>query len=1118
VDESPVINSDAWVRWDITALVQDWVAGMANYGMIVIDKNSDFDTAAAFHASEYSADKLKRPKLVVHYDEESTTIVRQKGTTPLGWSWDTYLSEANPTRNFGASSEILLNSGVKTKNHPIVRFRDVTGKAPNSILPGIDVSKAELVLYCSSTGGGLEADASFAYGIRQAWDPGVQDNTDGAAGWKFRNKSVWSIPGAAGFPAVDHNTVSTGNKALSAAIGQPVTWRCDTAAQHWADGQTNWGIALLPGDKVPVSARFFSSEGSVSDFYNPKLIATFSGTPNARYHAAWAVPDMPLHKLYTRVKGSRYTLSFRQGDPFGNTEDCTIERGGSNLDTSGSFHICLTDTSDASFAKKALIRFTDFIGPNSGQVPPGSIIDTAYIRLVEQENTFACTLNVYSVNQAWSETQARWDSYRTDAGWANPAAGMPVSATLIYEGVHAGGPGWWDTLIVPVTQMVRTWVKGRPNNGIMLEAAGSDADNDNAFDSEDPTSECRPQLVVAYRRPEQVVVQNMGREATEAAAFSSEYSLRNQFYLSFHLSADSTDGMMDQFRTAATSPGKRVRDSYNLLPHDMKHFNLFNILRRTGNNPWSSYANSVHSDSAITMTVIESTTTRMRYRIHPRRIFEGGNDNHRTYPATEITVYPTGHLFIWDSARAAGSSDVYNYRVDFSTKDGTGTPADNDTSWGGLYNTASGQNSLHDWVAGFLSYKSDDGTYPADHPGKPFPFGLAGGIDPLQSDNDYKGISFYRDNDDYWNSKTGPYQQTFMIDFSTDNADHADSLRKRFEDKGFPANIQDFRAGLPRIDAPGDLNSDGFNEREGCYELNAIGNSVYFWFNEGSTRTRYYPVFKVNNYTTSAAPTRILVFSQDQLVTDTCYPDKGDVNISLFDAENYLVFQLNRIIDGPVIILCETNDKNVSVEMSGFWGNSDSGACSLFWTTESEHENLGFRLLRKLSPSDAGFKVIAHYARNKALKGRLTRAARSDYAYTDHDVKLGKTYKYTLETVDVSNTTARHGRTVTLTVDKTFAFDLAQNFPNPFNPVTAIRYTVPGRYSRGKKQFVKLRVYDTRGRLVRILLDGLSRPGQYTVNWNGKTNSHRYAASGLYLYRIQVGDKWMKARKMVIVK
>jgi hypothetical protein len=72
---------------------------------------------------------------------------------------------------------------------------------------------------------------------------------------------------------------------------------------------------------------------------------------------------------------------------------------------------------------------------------------------------------------------------------------------------------------------------------------------------------------------------------------------------------------------------------------------------------------------------------------------------------------------------------------------------------------------------------------------------------------------------------------------------------------------------------------------------------------------------------------------------------------------------------------------------------------------------------------------------------------------------------------------------------------LEQNYPNPFNPGTSIRYVVPvgGR--------VVLRVYDSLGRDVATLVDGVEGPGQYEVRFDG-----RGYASGAYFYTLKVGD------------
>jgi len=93
------------------------------------------------------------------------------------------------------------------------------------------------------------------------------------------------------------------------------------------------------------------------------------------------------------------------------------------------------------------------------------------------------------------------------------------------------------------------------------------------------------------------------------------------------------------------------------------------------------------------------------------------------------------------------------------------------------------------------------------------------------------------------------------------------------------------------------------------------------------------------------------------------------------------------------------------------------------------------------------------------------------------------------------------------------AFSLAQNTPNPFNPATTISYSVPD----GSAVQVSLKVYDIRGRLVRILAEGEHGPGNHSVFWDGRDVIGSHVASGVYLYRLQAGD-FVQTRKMVLLK
>jgi FlgD Ig-like domain len=93
------------------------------------------------------------------------------------------------------------------------------------------------------------------------------------------------------------------------------------------------------------------------------------------------------------------------------------------------------------------------------------------------------------------------------------------------------------------------------------------------------------------------------------------------------------------------------------------------------------------------------------------------------------------------------------------------------------------------------------------------------------------------------------------------------------------------------------------------------------------------------------------------------------------------------------------------------------------------------------------------------------------------------------------------------------AFALSQNYPNPFNPSTTIAFDIPA----DKETQVRLNVYNIRGQLVRTLVNETMDEGSYKIEWNGKDNSGRFVASGVYFYRIQA-DEFSKTRKMVILK
>ena len=86
-------------------------------------------------------------------------------------------------------------------------------------------------------------------------------------------------------------------------------------------------------------------------------------------------------------------------------------------------------------------------------------------------------------------------------------------------------------------------------------------------------------------------------------------------------------------------------------------------------------------------------------------------------------------------------------------------------------------------------------------------------------------------------------------------------------------------------------------------------------------------------------------------------------------------------------------------------------------------------------------------------------------------------------------------------------FLLGSNYPNPFNPITCIPYSLP------QKVFINLAIYDILGRRVKLLENGEKPAGNYQVVWDGTDGKGVPVATGLYICRLVVGH-FCQARKL----
>ncbi len=90
--------------------------------------------------------------------------------------------------------------------------------------------------------------------------------------------------------------------------------------------------------------------------------------------------------------------------------------------------------------------------------------------------------------------------------------------------------------------------------------------------------------------------------------------------------------------------------------------------------------------------------------------------------------------------------------------------------------------------------------------------------------------------------------------------------------------------------------------------------------------------------------------------------------------------------------------------------------------------------------------------------------------------------------------------------------NLYGNYPHPFNPNTTIRYSLKD------KSKVIVQIYDVTGQLIRTLFDGVKNSGTFSIEWDGRNNRGELQATGIYFYRLKIGNNYNVSKKMVLLR
>jgi hypothetical protein len=205
----------------------------------------------------------------------------------------------------------------------------------------------------------------------------------------------------------------------------------------------------------------------------------------------------------------------------------------------------------------------------------------------------------------------------------------------------------------------------------------------------------------------------------------------------------------------------------------------------------------------------------------------------------------------------------------------------------------------------------------------------------------------------------------------------------------------------------------------------------------------------------------------------------------------------------------------IPVELISFTSEVEEDVVTLFWQTATETNNSGFEVERSQLSK---VKSQTDWERIGFVEGKGTTTEIQSYSFTDKPEP--GIYKYRLKQIDFDGS-FEYSQEIEAEAKAPNVFSLEQNFPNPFNPSTTIRYSIPNVIASGAKQsqMVTLKVYDILGNEVATLVNEEQTAGTYEVEFNTSSSFRlvRNLTSGIYFYQLKAGS-FIETKKMIFLK
>ncbi|NOS86103.1 MAG: T9SS type A sorting domain-containing protein [Ignavibacteria bacterium] len=191
-------------------------------------------------------------------------------------------------------------------------------------------------------------------------------------------------------------------------------------------------------------------------------------------------------------------------------------------------------------------------------------------------------------------------------------------------------------------------------------------------------------------------------------------------------------------------------------------------------------------------------------------------------------------------------------------------------------------------------------------------------------------------------------------------------------------------------------------------------------------------------------------------------------------------------------------DYPMPVTLESFTSAVSGRNVKLCWKTSQEINNTGFDIERR---SEFDIK----WMKTGFVQGSGTTNEEKNYSFDDNGLNTSK-YNYRLKQINYNGSFEYYNLNNDVVVGKPVNCDVSQNYPNPSNPSSQIKFQISADAN------VTLKLYDIQGREIKTLIDDFLVAGYYSANFDG-TNT----ASGIYFYRLNAAG-YSKTLKLILVK